>query len=312
MIMETSGTIFKHLLTCLFLFVVFLSCTEKTQTVSGDRTHVVMLGTGTPNADPDRSGPSLAIVVDDVSYIIDCGPGVVRRAAASSLKDIEGLNPNKLNRLFITHLHSDHTTGYADFILTPAVLERTGPVEVFGPKGIVEMNDHIMAAYRQDYDIRIYGLEMGDSLAYQVNVHELKPGVVYKDSLVEVHAFLVKHGSWEEAYGFKFVTPDKSIVVSGDCTYSEAIIEMCNGCDILVHEVYSVDGYSRRPDKWKAYHKDFHTSSLDLAKLANQAKPKLLVLTHQLIWDSSEEKLLEEIRGQYTGKVVSGKDLDVF
>jgi ribonuclease BN (tRNA processing enzyme) len=310
--MDTSGITFKRLLAFLFLLVTFLRCTEKTQSISGDRTHVVLLGTGTPNADPNRSGPSLAIVVDDVSYIVDCGPGVVRRTAAACLKGIEALKPDKLNRLFITHLHSDHTAGYADFILTPAVLERTGPVEVFGPKGIREMNDHIMAAYQQDYNIRIFGLEKGDSVAYTVNVHELMPGIVYKDSLVEVHAFLVKHGSWEQAYGFKFITPDKSIVVSGDCTYSEHIIEMCNGCDILIHEVYSLDGYSRRPDKWKAYHKDFHTSSLDLAKLAIQAKPKLLVLTHQLIWDSSEEKLLEEIRSQYGGKVVSGKDLDIF
>jgi ribonuclease BN (tRNA processing enzyme) len=312
MIMGRSGMTFKRLLAFLFLLVIFLRCTEKKQGLSHDRTQVVLLGTGTPNADPDRSGPSLAIVVDDVSYIVDCGPGVVRRAAAAGLKGVEGLNPNKLNRLFITHLHSDHTTGYADFILTPAVLERAGPVEVFGPKGIKEMNDHILAAYRQDYDIRIFGLEKGDSLAYKVNVHELQPGIIYKDSLVEVHAFSVKHGSWEEAYGFKFTTPDKSIVVSGDCTYSESVAQMCNGCDILVHEVYSVDGYSRRPEKWKVYHKDFHTSSLDLAKLANQAKPKLLVLTHQLIWDSTEEKLLEEIRSGYAGKVVSGKDLDIF
>jgi ribonuclease BN (tRNA processing enzyme) len=311
--MNKSGMTFKRLLTFLFLVVIFLRCTEKTQGVSSERTHVVLLGTGTPNADPNRSGPSLAIVVDDVSYIVDCGPGVVRRAAAASLKGVEALKPNKLNRLFITHLHSDHTIGYADFILTPAVLERrTGPVEVFGPKGIVEMNDHIMAAYQQDYDIRIFGLEKGDSLAYKVNVHEFQPGVIYKDSLVEVHAFLVNHGSWKQAYGFKFITPDKSIVVSGDCTYSEHIIEMCNGCDILVHEVYSEDGYSRRPEKWKTYHKGFHTSSTDLAKLANKTKPKLLVLTHQLIWDSSEEKLLEEIGGQYSGKIVSGRDLDIF
>lgn len=309
MISKTVG-MFKQLTTFLPLLIIFLACTEQTQVAS--RTQVVLLGTGTPNADPDRSGPSLAIVVDDVSYVVDCGPGVVRRAAAASLHGIEGLKPEKLNRLFITHLHSDHTTGYADFILTPAVLERTGPVEVFGPKGIREMNGHIMAAYRQDYDIRIFGLEKGDSLAYKVNVHELQPGSIYKDSLVEVYAFLVKHGSWDESYGFKFITPDKSIVVSGDCTYSERIIEMCNECDILIHEAYSVDGYSRRPDKWKTYHKDFHTSSLDLAKLASLAKPKLLVLTHQLIWDSSEEKLLEEIRSQYAGKVVSGKDLDIF
>lgn len=299
----------------LFLFLPIILCTacaDNTKQTSSSRTKVVLLGTGTPNADPDRSGPSLAIVVDTTPYIIDCGPGVVRRAATASKLGIEGLKPDRLNKLFITHLHSDHTIGYADFILTPAVLERTGPVEVFGPTGIQEMNKHIQQAYKKDYDMRIFGLEKGDSIAYRVNVHEIGPGIIYKDSLIEVQAFLVKHGSWDHSFGFKFITPDKSIVISGDCTYSEAVIKMCQGCDILIHEVYSQDGYSRRPPKWKTYHADFHTSSKQLAQLANLAKPKLLVLTHQLIWDSTEDKLLEEIRSEYKGKVISGKDLDVF
>lgn len=292
--------------------ILWTACAENAKQTSTSRTKVVLLGTGTPNADPDRSGPSLAIVVDTTPYIIDCGTGVVRRAAAASKLGIEGLKPDRLNKLFITHLHSDHTIGYADFIFTPAVLERTGPVEVFGPTGTQEMNKHIQQAYKKDYDMRIFGLEKGDSIAYQVNVHEISPGIIYKDSLIEVQAFLVKHGSWDQSFGFKFTTPDKSIVISGDCTYSEAVIEMCKGCDILIHEVYSQDGYSRRPPKWKTYHADFHTSSMQLAQLANLAKPKLLVLTHQLIWDSTEDKLLEEIRSEYKGKVISGKDLDVF
>jgi len=306
----------KQLKPFLFLFLIIIlwtACVEKeTKQASTSRTKVVLLGTGTPNADPDRSGPSLAIVVDNTPYLIDAGPGVVRRAAAANKLGIEGLQPSFLTKLFITHLHSDHTIGYADFILTPAVLERSGPVDVYGPAGIQEMNKHILQAYKKDYDMRIFGLEKGDSLAYKVNVYEINPGIIYKDSLIEVQAFLVKHGSWDQSFGFKFTTPDKSIVISGDCTYSESIIEMCQGCDILVHEVFSEDGYSRRPPKWKTYHADFHTSSKQLANLANLANPKLLILTHQLIWDSTEDKLLEEVRAGYSGNVISGKDLDVF
>lgn len=291
----------------LFLIIFLASCTPKAeQEKTKLRTQVILLGTGTPNPDPQRFGPATAVVVDGVPYIIDCGPGVVRRATAV------GIDVTKLNRLFITHLHSDHTTGYADFVLTPAVLERSEPLRVFGPAGTQQLNDHIREAYQQDFDIRIFGLEKGDSLAYQVQVQEIQPGVIYQDERVTVTAFAVKHGSWKEAFGFKFVTPDRSIVISGDCTYSEEIINQCNGCDILVHEVYSEDGYSRRPPKWKTYHADFHTSTSQLAQLANQAKPKLLVLTHQLIWDSSEKKLLEEITSRYAGRVVSGKDLDVY
>jgi ribonuclease BN (tRNA processing enzyme) len=290
----------------LFFFTVIGTCGFS------QRTQVVLLGTGTPNADPERFGPSVAIVVDNTPYIIDCGPGVVRRASAAHQKGIKGLNANLLNKLFITHLHSDHTTGYPDFLLTPAVLERSGPLLVFGPKGTKSMNDHIRQAYQPNYNVRIFGLEHGDSLAYKTVVTEINEGLIYKDSLITVFAFKVPHGGWDEAFGFKFITPDKTIVVSGDCTYSEKLIEMSKGCDILIHEVFSEDGWSRRPPKWQTYHKNFHTSTTQLAAIANKAKPKKLILYHQLIWDSTEAKLIQEIANHYKGEIISGKDLDIF
>jgi ribonuclease BN (tRNA processing enzyme) len=293
-----------RLLIC-FAVLLFARCTT-TPPAPPLRTQVILLGTGTPNADPERFGPATAIVVDSIPYIVDCGPGVVRRATAV------GLDAARLNRLFITHLHSDHTTGYPDFVFTPAVLERTEPLQVFGPPGTRAFSHHIEQAYQEDYNIRIFGLEKGDSLAYRVAVNEVSEGEIYRDERVRVIAFPVKHGSWTYAYGYTFITPDRTIVVSGDCTFSEEVIRQCNGCDVLVHEVFSEDGYSRRPPKWKTYHADFHTSTTQLAEIANRAKPKLLVLTHQLIWDSSEEKLLEEIRSRYAGRVVSGKDLGVY
>lgn len=275
-------------------------------------TKLVMLGTGTPNADPDRFGPSLAIVVNDVPYLVDCGPGVVRRAAAARKNGVDGLAAPLLRTLFITHLHSDHTIGLADFLLTPAVLERKGNSRVYGPAGIKNMTSHILAAYKEDIDTRISGLEKGDPKAYEVDVREVRSGIVYSDSNVTVTAFRVEHGSWKDAYGYKFETPDKTIVVSGDCTFSEELIKNAMGCDILVHEVYSEEGFAKRTPKWQAYHSKFHTSTSQLAEIAKRVKPKLLVLTHQLIWTSTEEKLLEEITSRYNGKVVSAHDLDVF
>jgi ribonuclease BN (tRNA processing enzyme) len=103
-----------------------------------------------------------------------------------------------------------------------------------------------------------------------------------------------------------------SIVVSGDCAPSESIIEACNGCDVLVHEVYSTIGFARRPTEWQRYHSSFHTSSKELAEIATKAKPKLLVLYHQLLWGATKEQLLEEIAKGYSGKVVFGNDLDVY
>lgn len=275
-------------------------------------TRVVLLGTGTPFADPEKSGPSLAIVVNNTSYVIDCGPGVVRRASAAAAKGIPALKAAALRKLFITHLHTDHTAGYSDFIFTPAVLDRNAPLDVFGPKGTQQMTDHILQAYKEDIEIRIKGLEYGDPAGYRVNVQEISPGVIYRDSNITVKAFRVHHGSWEEAYGFRFETPDKVIVVSGDCTYSEELVKHAENCDILIHEVYSEEGLARREKRWQDYHSTFHTSTSQLAEIANRARPGLLVLTHQLLFGATEESLLREIRSKYAGKLISGKDLDIF
>jgi len=276
------------------------------------KTQIVLLGTGTPNADPDRSGPATAIVVNDTPYLIDFGPGVVRRAAAAFRKGIKGLEVKNLSRAFATHLHSDHTAGLADLILTPWVLERAAPLEVYGPQGIAAMTDHILEAYREDIDIRLRGGEPSNKTGYKVVAHEIKPGVIYKDANVTVKAFRVDHGSWREAYGFRFETADRTIVISGDCRPSQSIIENCNGCDVLIHEVYSTTGFAKRPPEWQKYHSRYHTSSRELAELANKARPGLLVLIHQLFWGTSEEDLLKEVRRSYSGKVVSGHDLDIY
>jgi ribonuclease BN (tRNA processing enzyme) len=92
----------------------------------------------------------------------------------------------------------------------------------------------------------------------------------------------------------------------------EAVIENCQGCDVLIHEVYSQAGFRQRPAEWQRYHSAYHTSSGELARIAAQARPGLLVLYHQLFWGTTEEELLNEIRQSYHGKVVSGKDLDIF
>lgn len=277
------------------------------------KTQVVLLGTGTPNADPERSGPATAIVVNDTPYLVDFGPGLVRRAAAAYGNGVTGLAVNKLNLAFATHLHSDHTVGLSDLLFTPWVLDRKDPLQVYGPRGVRAMIKHIQRAYAADIQIRLHGGEPSNKTGWQAIAHEIKPGVVYKDQNVTVIAFRVKHGRWKEAFGYRFVTPDRTIVISGDCAPSEAIIEQCNGCDVLVHEVYSQAGFQKRPPAWQQYHSRYHTSTVELATIAAKAKPGLLVLTHQLFWGTSEADMLREIReAGYQGKVASGRDLAVY
>ena len=279
-----------------------------------DRTRLVMLGTGTPNADPDRFGPSVAVVVDGVAYLVDMGVGVVRRAAAAERdRGMPGLAADKLTRVFVTHLHSDHTLGFADLILSPWVLERSEPLEVWGPRGLRAMADHLLAAYAEDIRIRRHGGEpRHHDEGLRVVTHAIRPGVVYRDARVRVTAFPVKHGAWPQAFGYTFRTPDRTIVISGDTGPDADIAAQCQRCDILVHEVYSEAGFRNRPPEWQRYHARYHTSSRQLAAIASRARPRLLVLYHQLIWKSTEEDLLKEVRSGYDGQVVSAHDLDVY
>jgi ribonuclease BN (tRNA processing enzyme) len=270
------------------------------------RTQIVILGSGTPIADPERQGPSVAIVVDGVSYIVDAGAGVVRRGAATK---IEALRARNMKLVFLTHLHSDHTLGYPDLLLSGAVLHRGAPLVAYGPHGLRDMTDHLLAAWKKDIELRVNGLERGDAQAYAVDVHEVAPGVVYRDDKVTVRAFLVKHGSWDEAFGYRFDGPDRSIVFSGDTAPTDAVVEACNGCDVLIHEVYSRAGFETLPPGDQRYHAAFHTSAPELAALAAKARVKTLVLHHQLFFGQTESELIDEVRRGFRGNVVSAHDL---
>src|SRR5947209_2311415 len=169
---------------CSVILAGSLAAQQQASTVPPSKTQVVLLGTGNPFPDPDRSGPATAIVINGRAYLVDFGAGVVRRAKAAMFdKGIAAPEPTNLTIAFATHLHSDHTVGYPDLILTPWVMGRKVPLEVYGPKGIKAMTDHILAAWQADIEERI-STEMWQPPnyrdTYKVNVHEISPGVVYK------------------------------------------------------------------------------------------------------------------------------------
>jgi ribonuclease Z len=272
-------------------------------------TEIVLLGIGTPYPDPNAAGPATAVVVGARVFLFDAGVGVMRRMNAAKLP-ISGPEAT-----FITHLHTDHTLGYPDLILTSWIMRRTTPLVVYGPLGLRSMTRHLLAAYADDIRIRTYGLERETAGGYRVNVHEIHAGVVYDRDGVRVTAFRVPHGSWKEAYGYRIDTPDRSIVISGDTRPSEALVRASRGIDALVHEVYSPINLApeQRPggEHWPAYMRSFHTSDVELGALAARIKPKLLILTHLVQFGSTDAELLAGIRaGGFTGPVVRGKDLD--
>ena len=277
---------------------------------------VVFLGTGTPGPTPNRQGPSLAVVAGGKAYLADVGVGVVRQADAAFANGVRALDPRKLDIAFVSHLHSDHTLGLPDLILTPWVMGRTAPLELYGPPGISAMAENILKAYTEDIHIRITGLEEANQTGYKVNAHEVKPGVIYQDKNVKVTAFAVRHGSWPLALGYRFDAAGKSIVFSGDTAPAESVVEACNGCDLLIHEVYiglpAIPDSAKTPAHWTQYMKTFHTSAAELAGIATRARAKTLVTTHLAFMSgATQADLITALKKGYSGTVIVAHDLDV-
>lgn len=277
-------------------------------------TKLLILGSGTPNPDPERSGSAYAIVTNGQSYLVDFGPGVIRRASAFSPSwggEFESMEIQNLNYAFLTHLHSDHSAGLADLILSPWVLEREEPLNLFGPRGLKRMADKITDAYQIDIDYRINGSQPSNLEGYKTKVTEIAEGIIYEDKYISVEAFENNHGDFKNSFGFVFTTKDKKIVISGDTAYSQKVIEKSKEADILVHEVYSEKGFKEKTKDWQIYHKAHHTSAPDVGKIASMSKPKKLVLSHILFWGNSKESIVEEVKSNFDGEVIIAEDLMV-
>ena len=274
------------------------------------RTKLVMLGTGNPSPNPDRFGPATVVLVDDVPYLVDSGVGVVRRWAAAIRENKFSSRPADLKTAVITHLHTDHTLGLAELIFTPWTNVPAGspaavrPLEIFGPPGMTAMTRNLLAAYADDIRIRTSdggSRALSGSAGPLVNSHEVAAGEIYRDERVTVIAFNVTHGNWEHAYGYRFRTPDKTIVISGDTAYTPEIGRQCSGCDLLVHEGGFNDDSS--------YFRAAHTNAEELARVAMEARPKRLILYHQR---GDNEEGVRIIRSKFSGPVIVAKDLQVF
>lgn len=288
---------------CVILFSMFATSIGhawQSQAIPS-RTAAIVFGVGSPNLSAERSGTSIGIVANGTLYIFDAGPGVERRIMEAHAK-LAALGVQRVGPVFITHLHRDHTAGlaallaYHDYgptglVLSPAASRN--PLTVYGPApgegmppSIVELMNHLRAA-------------LNDVPANTVTIH---PGVVYRDATLTVSAFEVMHipGS----FGYRIQTSDRTIVISGDTVPREEVITACDGCDLLFHEVF---GLTDSPsDPVAAY----HTSATALGEVARRARPKHLVIYHDV--RAPEKDTLETIAKSFKGNVTFAKDLDVF
>lgn len=276
------------------------------------RTKLVILGTGTPTLVPNRYQSSTALIVDDQPYLIDCGSGSLQRQSDARAMGLTAFDFPKLTRLFVTHLHPDHTLGIPAFIISNWVKGRTETLKIYGPKGISKIAYGALDMFAEGIaEHRRSGANPLGDIPLEVTEHEA--GIIYTDERVSVEAFRVHHGSLE-TYGLKFVTPDKVVVFSSDTSPVPIMVDKARGCDVLVHSAYCEAGLVGKPPSWPHYFSTMHTSGRALGMLAKEAQPKRVVLTHQIMFGNAEpEDLLREIReGGFTGEVVYANDMDVF
>lgn len=292
----------------IYLFVIFF-LTTITITVQPE-TKVILLGTGTPHPRINNQGPATAVIYNNRVFLFDVGSGVMGQMSGANLP-ITGPEAT-----FITHLHCDHTLGYADLILTTWIMGRKKHLEVYGPIGLERMTNLLLDSYSEDIDIRINGLEKELPEVYKANVHEIDEGLIYDSANVKVTAFRVLHGNWKYALGYRIDTPDKSIVISGDTRPCEKLIKHSKNCDILIHEVYASERVKKedRPggELWPQYCKEFHTSDYELGQIAAEINPGILILIHIVRMGAGDDEIIGNIRkGGYDGVLVVGEDLEV-
>ncbi|HWK55571.1 MAG TPA: MBL fold metallo-hydrolase, partial [Hyphomicrobiales bacterium] len=208
----------RALLACCFLALLPLCAQAATQ--------VILLGTGTPVPDAQRAGAGVAVVVDGTAYLFDAGSGVHHRAIEAMQRyQIPGLNPQEMNYVFLTHLHSDHIHDLDNFA-TSRWWSRPTRLEIYGPTGLADYVAALSAMATVEAGLRSAGTPpeiITDPQGYLPNAHEITPGVVFENAQIKVEAFTVAHGEIEPALGYRITTADKRIVISGDTTYTEAV-----------------------------------------------------------------------------------------
>lgn len=282
-------------------------------TRAAGRTRLVLLGTGGgPRPKVDRSAPAQAIVVDDAIYVVDCGDGVARQMVRA------GLALPRLRHVFVTHQHSDHNADYGNLVLLAWASGLATPVDAWGPPPLAAMTRHFFEL--NAFDIRTRIADEGRvPLEPLLTAHEITVGgVVMKDARVTVTAALVRHPPIAHAFAYRFDTPDRSIVISGDTARSDSLVRLARGADILVHEALFVDAVDRLVAKvpnastLKQHIVDSHTAAEDCGRIAAAAGVKTLVLSHLVPPDDplvADHMWLDAARRHFGGEIVVGRDL---
>lgn len=270
---------------------------------------VTLLGTGHPSPRLDRFGPSTLIEAADQKLLFDCGRGTMQRVYQTQSET------RRFDKLFLTHLHSDHTTGIPDFWITRNIMDRSdNPLRIWGPRGTEAMVSCLREAFKADLKARseiesIYGLSQR---GYEVNAVDVDEGFIYEVNGVTVEPFRVNHyGDYsdEPSLGYRVTYGDRSVVLSGDTRYCENLVDYSEGVDLLIHEVAAAPTDVRVNDNVR-YVLSLHTGPEDCGEIFSRVKPRMALYYHVVQCSGvSLEEIMDRTRSRYDGLVVFGEDL---
>jgi ribonuclease BN (tRNA processing enzyme) len=277
-------------------------------------TRLILLGTkgGPPLARYGRSNSATLILINDVPYVVDCGYGVSRQMIAA------GINPGQTRYIFLTHHHSDHTLEYGTLLYQAWLSPKRPDIAAYGPKGLADMTSAAFDYQKLDIATRIADEGMQDPRS-MVRVHELQgDGAVMQNADVRVTCCRVRHPPITESYAFRFDARDRSIVISGDTTYSPELVRLAKGADVLVHEALYLPGVdqivarAKNAPLLREHILASHTATEDVGRVAAEAGVKTLVLSHLIPGDEpgiTDAQWLEGVRKHFKGRAIVGRDL---
>jgi len=266
---------------------------------------ITLTGTGSPMVDPNRAGPSTLVTAGDQTFLVDCGRGVLMRAAAV------GVGAANLTALLLTHLHSDHITDLSDVITTRWINSfGPAPLPIIGPPGTRAVVEATLAALTPDISYRI-GHHADITAPPEISVHEYAAGQVWDNGGVVITAAPTDHRPVEPTIAFRIEFGGASVVLAGDTVPCDSLDQLARGANALVHTVIRKDLVEQIPVQRLRDILDYHSSVQQAAATAARAGVDTLVLTHYVppLAAGQEDQWRELAAGEFSGRVELGDDL---
>lgn len=321
------------LTTIIMMAIIALEQNSMAQTNSTKTgTRLITLGTsGGPNPRGRRAQSSNLLIVNGALYVIDAADGVSRRLAKA------GINIREIGTIFLTHHHDDHTAGLGTLMSIAWDQQRTKPINVYGPPRTEDLVKAAVQYFTISAEIRIADGGRTVPIAQVFLGHDVGTGIVYQDANIKVTAVENSHYDFHKgaasgkhkSYSYRFETPHRVIVFTGDTGPSDAVTELAKDADLLVTETSSFGDRKQRfikTGQWQAMTPteqegitrqatQGHMGLEIVGKLAARAKVKNLVLSHLTARaDGSDDYTawVDEVKKHFSGQVLVAKDLMEF